>query len=265
VREQQTRRPTTRTGDPTVERLPARLFVEADLVVGGAVEITDRAAHYLRHVLRLEPGAAVALFNGRDGEFRARITASRKAVGRLTLEACLRPQVPEPDIWLLFAPVKRARIDLIAEKATELGVARLMPVITRHTAVARVNVERLRAIAIEAAEQCTRLTVPAVDAPQPLDAVLAAWPAGRRLFAGDEAGGGMPIGAAARDAGPGPWALLVGPEGGFAEAELDALHQFQFLTAVGLGPRVLRADTAVVAALAVLQTCIGDWCDSPRR
>jgi 16S rRNA (uracil1498-N3)-methyltransferase len=246
----------------------ARLFVAADLADDATVALDARAAHYLRNVLRLGTGAEIALFNGRDGEFRARLAAVGKRAAQATVLARRRIQRPEPDIWLLFAPVKRARIDLIVEKATELGVARLLPVITRRTAVARVNLERLAALAIEAAEQCERLSVPSVAAPAPLDAVLAGWPAGRRLFAADEAGGGEPLGAALRGVAagspPGSWALLIGPEGGFAEAELDALRQFQFVTPVGLGPRVLRADTAVTAALAVVQSWIGDWAHPPR-
>jgi 16S rRNA (uracil1498-N3)-methyltransferase len=236
-----------------------RLHVRADLVPGATLTLEARAAHYLVTVLRLGVGAELALFNGRDGELRARIAATAKRATTVALLARTRPQAPEPDVWLLFAPVKRARIDLIVEKATELGVTRLLPVLTRRTAVARVNLERLGAIAIEAAEQCERLSVPVIDAPAALETVLARWPAGRRLLVGDEAGGGAPLGAAAAQVGTAPWALLVGPEGGFDPAELDALRQFQFVTPVGLGPRVLRADTAVTAALAVVQSSIGDW------
>ncbi|MBI3517571.1 MAG: 16S rRNA (uracil(1498)-N(3))-methyltransferase [Proteobacteria bacterium] len=246
--------------DPT----RARLFVTAALDTGGDVALDARAAHYLTTVLRLKPGAEIAVFNGRDGEFAAKLVTARKRASALEIGAQRRAQPPEPDVWLLFAPVKRARIDLIAEKATELGVTRLCPVITRRTAVARVNLARLAAIAIEAAEQCERLSVPTVDPPLPLETVLARWPAGRTLLVGDEAGGGRPLGAALADLKPGPWALLVGPEGGFAEAELDALRRFQFVTPVGLGPRVLRADTAVTAALAVVQCLIGDWGHPPR-
>jgi 16S rRNA (uracil1498-N3)-methyltransferase len=242
----------------------ARLFVTADLASGAAIALDARAQHYLADVLRLGPGAAIALFNGRDGEFAARLVPGTKRTARVEVLARRRAQAPEPDVWLLFAPVKRARIDLIAEKATELGVTRLMPVITRRTAVARVNVARLAAIAVEAAEQCERLSVPAVDDPVPLEAALARWPAARRLLVGDEAGGGQPLAGALAALEPAPWALLVGPEGGFAEAELDALRRFQFVTPVGLGPRVLRADTAVTAALAVVQSLIGDWGHPPR-
>ena len=255
----------TDLSEPSAPRARARLFVAADLAAGATVELDARAAHYLRDVLRLAPGAELALFNGRDGEFRARLAAVGKRGSEATLLAQTRPQRPEPDVWLLFAPVKRARIDLIVEKATELGVARLVPVMTRRTAVARVKLDRLTAIATEAAEQCERLSVPAVEPPATLDAVLARWPAGRLLFAADEAGGGAPLGAALRAIAPGvPWALLIGPEGGFAPAELDGLRQFSFVSPVGLGPRVLRADTAVTAALAVVQSWIGDWADPPR-
>jgi 16S rRNA (uracil1498-N3)-methyltransferase len=236
-----------------------RLYVTDPLVAGASLTLDDRAAHYLRSVLRLDVGAAVALFNGRDGEWRARLSAAAKRATTVELLARTRAQGREPDVWLLFAPVKRARIDLIVEKATELGVTRLMPVLTRRTVVTRVNVERLVATAIEAAEQCERLSVPAVDDPAPLDGVLARWPAARRLLVGDEAGGGVPLREAAAGVGSDPWALLVGPEGGFEPGELDGLRQFQFVTRVGLGPRVLRADTAVTAALAVVQSSIGDW------
>ena len=242
----------------------ARLFVTAALATGATVDLDARAAHYLTGVLRLKPGAEIAVFNGRAGEFAATLVAAGKRASRLEVLAQRRPQPAEPDVWLLFAPVKRARIDLIAEKATELGVTRLCPVITRYTVVTRVNVERLRAIAVEAAEQCERLSVPTVEQPVPLETALARWPAGRSLLVGDEAGGGRPLAAALVDVKPGQWAVLVGPEGGFAEAELDALRRFQFVSAVGLGPRVLRADTAVTAALAVVQSLIGDWGHPPR-
>jgi 16S rRNA (uracil1498-N3)-methyltransferase len=241
----------------------ARLFVPADLATGQTVALEARAAHYLCDVLRLGPGAEIALFNGRDGEYGARLDKQGKRV-ILEVLARRRAQRAEPDVWVLFAPVKRARIDLIVEKATELGAMRLIPVLTRRTNVARVNRARLGAIAIEAAEQCERLSVPAVDEPAPLDAVLARWPAERTLFAADETGAAPPLGAALAAHAPGPWAVLIGPEGGFAPPELDALRQFQFVTPVGLGPRVLRADTAVTAALAVVQSWIGDWGHPPR-
>lgn len=238
-----------------------RLFVDATLAEGQRVALGPEQAHYLLHVMRAPLGSPVAVFNGRDGEWRASVAEAAKRGAALAVETRLRPQAAEPDLWLLFAPVKRARIDFIAEKATELGVSALVPVFTRHTAMTRVNEERLRAIAIEAAEQSERLTVPEVQVSRNLDAVLAEWPADRRLLLLDETGGGRPIGEALASGWKEPAALLVGPEGGFAKSELDGFARLSFATPVGLGPRVLRADTAVVAALACFQALCGDWCN----
>lgn len=228
-----------------------------------SLSLAEGQAHYLRHVLRREDGAPLLLFNGRDGEWQARLILQGKKGAIAAVEACTRPQTVEPDVWLCFAPIKRARIDYIAEKATELGVAVLQPVITRHTAVERVNVERLRANAIEAAEQTERLSVPEVRPPVDLMRLLAEWPAERRLLMCDETGGGPPIADAlcglddaARAA---PWGIVIGPEGGFAGTELTALRRVSNVTAVGLGPRILRADTAALAALACWQALVGDW------
>jgi 16S rRNA (uracil1498-N3)-methyltransferase len=236
-----------------------RLFTEADLAAGGTVTLDAARAHYLRNVLRLGLGDEVALFNGRDGEFRASIARLSKSAAVLTAGARLRAQAQEPDIWLLFAPIKRQAIDLLAEKATELGIGRLMPVITRHTDVTRVATERLAAIAIEAAEQCGRLSVPSVDAPQKLDRILAGWDAQRRLYVCAEQGRAEPIAHVAAAAPKAPFALLVGPEGGFAASELDHLRNLDFVSALKLGPRTLRAETAALAALAILQAWLGDW------
>ena len=180
-----------------------------------------------------------------------------------------RAQTVEPDLWLAFAPIKRARIDFLVEKATELGVSALLPVFTRHTAVERVNVERLRAHAVEAAEQTERLSVPTLHEPQTLSGLLANWPAPRRLLMCDEAGSGAPIALAlAALDGPAraaPWAILIGPEGGFAADELANLHGLPFVTPVSLGPRILRADTAAIAALSCWQAALGDWRLTPKR
>jgi 16S rRNA (uracil1498-N3)-methyltransferase len=185
----------------------------------------------------------------------------RRGAGALAVEERLRAQDAPADLWLVFAPIKRARIDILAAAATELGVAALWPVLTRHAAVERVNAARLLANAVEAAEQCERLTVPAVLDPARLDEALARWPAGRRLLLCDETRTAPPVAdvlaAAARP--PEPWAVLVGPEGGFARGELDALRKVPFVTPVSLGPRVLRAETAAVAALACWQALLGDW------
>lgn len=244
--------------------IKARLYRTDDLGAGASILLTDPQAHYLKTVLRLEPGATVALFNGRDGEWAARIESFAKRTGTLTITKQCRPQGTEPDLWLLFAPLKRARVDFLVEKATELGVSHLCPVMTRRTVAERVNLERLRAHAIEAAEQTERLSVPILAEPAPLDHIIARWPAGRRLLLCDESGSAPPIAAALGESRAESWAVLVGPEGGFAETELDALRKLAFVSPVGLGPRVLRADTAALAALAVLQALAGDW-RTPRR
>jgi 16S rRNA (uracil1498-N3)-methyltransferase len=240
-----------------------RLFVEADLARGFEAPLSEAQAHYLRHVMRLGDGAPILLFNGRDGEWRSTLALRGKKAAVATVGERAREQATEPDLWLCFAPIKRARIDTIAEKATELGVALLQPVLTQHTAVDRVNVERLRANAVEAAEQTERLTVPGVREPVELMKLLADWPADRRVLMADETGGGPPIaealGAIDDEARAAPWAILIGPEGGFAAPELAALRRMKNVTAVGLGPRILRADTAALAALACWQALVGDW------
>jgi 16S rRNA (uracil1498-N3)-methyltransferase len=258
------------SGQPIVTPgMVVRLFVEADLSARAEVALDAPRAHYLRNVLRRQVGDPVALFNGRDGEWRARIDTLRRGEARLQVEEQTRPQHDEADLWLIFAPVKRVRIDAIAEKATELGVAALWPVFTRHTAVTRVNRERLRANAVEAAEQTERLSVPAVFETAPLVEVLADWRPDRHLIVCAEAGSARPIAEAfldfarASDAARQKWAILTGPEGGFARTELDALAKLPFVTPVGLGPRILRADTAALAALACWQAIIGDGRDRP--
>jgi 16S rRNA (uracil1498-N3)-methyltransferase len=216
--------------------------------------------HRLRHVLRLGAGAAIAAFNQRDGEWLCRLGDAGRGGGQLEVERQLRPAEPEPDLWLLFAPIKRARLDWLIEKATELGIAVLAPVWTARTQPERVNLDRLGALAVAAAEQSRRLSVPEIRPPERLDRVLSAWPADRRLIVCDETGAGRPIAAALGET---PemvrLALLIGPEGGFAETELDALGKLPFVTRVGLGPRVLRTETAAVAAIAVSQAIAGDW------
>jgi len=243
-----------------------RLFIEDDLAQGAALTFDGPRAHYLRDVLRLGVGAEVLLFNGRDGEWQAKVAATAKRSLDLGIQTQTRPQQSEPDLWLCFAPVKKARIDFIAEKATELGVSALVPVLTRRTNVERVNVERLRANAVEAAEQTERLTIPEVREPATLEQVLKTWPADRRLLIADETGGGRPILDALSEARSGPWAVLIGPEGGFTREELDRIAALPGVLPVGLGPRILRADTAAIAALACLQAAIGDWREAtPRR
>ena len=256
--------------NPSVtDRIETRLFVEDDLAEGVSIGLDHARAHFLRSVLRLGTGAAIALFNGRDGEWLARLEGLGKGWASLSVERRRRPQPGEADRWLVFAPITRARIDFLAEKATELGVTALLPVATRFTAVSRVNLERLAANAREAAEQCRRLTVPEVRPVRDLFALMADWPAERRLLVCAESGDAVPLAAALRDLGSGnrsattPWAVMTGPEGGFADSELDGLRKLPFATMVGLGRRVLRADTAALAALATWQALLGDAEERP--
>jgi 16S rRNA (uracil1498-N3)-methyltransferase len=244
-----------------IERRIPRLYVASGLALGVEAELDRAQAHYLRSVLRLAAGAAIAAFNATDGEWLCHVAEFGKRGARLSVEAQLRAPEPEsePDLWLLFAPIKRARLDWLVEKATELGVTAFLPVWTARTQVERVNLERLRAHAIEAAEQSERVSVPEIRAPERLDRLLSVWPGSRRLVLCDESGAGEPISDAVARLPPGPVALLVGPEGGFDETELDAIGKLSFVTRVGLGPRVLRAETATLAALAVFQAITGDW------
>ncbi|MDP6707620.1 MAG: 16S rRNA (uracil(1498)-N(3))-methyltransferase [Alphaproteobacteria bacterium] len=238
-----------------------RLYVPDDLADGLVLGLSANQAHYLRHVMRLKAGQAVRLFNGRDGEWRARIEGFGKGWCSLALDGRLAEQTPEAGPLLLFAPLKRARIDALVEKAVELGVAALQPTLTRRTSVGRVNRDRLRLIAIEAAEQCGRLSVPELYAPRDLAALLDDWPAGRRLVFLDEGGGVPPLGdVLATAALPAEgWALLIGPEGGFDDAERGDLTARDFVLPAGLGPRILRAETAALAALTLWQALAGDW------
>jgi 16S rRNA (uracil1498-N3)-methyltransferase len=245
-----------------VAKPAARIYVPADLAAGQSVGLSDAQAHYLRNVLRLGPGAVLALFNGRDGEWLGRIDGIAKGKCTIALGEQTREQVPEPDLWLVFAPVKRARIDYLVEKATELGVAALYPVRTERTVVERVNLERLQANAVEAAEQTERLSVPVVHPPETLKARIGGWNPARRLIVCDERGRAPPIAeivAGLRGSLSAGAAVLIGPEGGFTETELDGLANLPFVNPVSLGPRILRADTAALAALAVFQAIAGDW------
>jgi 16S rRNA (uracil1498-N3)-methyltransferase len=232
-----------------------RLYVTADLGATAAVALNEGPSHYLLHVLRAKPGNRVLLFNGRDGEWLAEIgQLSKRGVIATCLEQT-RPQSAGPDIWLAFAPIKKTPADYLVQKATELGVSCLLPVYTRRTIVTRVNLERMAANAAEAAEQSERLTVPQIREATDLDKLLAAWPKERALYFCDEGGDAKPLAHAAR---PGPAAILTGPEGGFDPAEREMLRALPFVVPVTLGPRILRADTAALAALAIWQSTAGD-------
>lgn len=232
-----------------------RLFVDRLLAVDLAFVLDGAPANYLGNVLRLGPGDRVKLFDDRSGEWLAEIEEAGKKKVALRITDHLRPREPVPDLWLLFAPIKRGRIDWLVEKATELGVARLVPVLTRRTIVDRINLDRLRAHAIEAAEQCERTALPDLTDPQKLDSLLREWPAERALYFADEAGGD----ALAVAATAGPAAILIGPEGGFTDEERESIRAIPQARAISLGPRILRADTAAVAALSVWMSLAGDW------
>jgi 16S rRNA (uracil1498-N3)-methyltransferase len=236
-----------------------RLFADVPLAAGAAIEPDRAQANYLLNVLRLRAGDTILVFNGRDGEFLARLALAGRKSASLQVEQQTRPQPPAPDLHYLFAPLKHARLDYMVQKAVEMGAGRLSPVLTQHTQVSRVNFERMRANAVEAAEQCGILSLPAIDEPQKLADVLAAWNLARRLIFCDE---GAPVSDPALALGclqRGPVALLIGPEGGFSPEERDRLKNLPYVTPLSLGPRILRADTAAVAALALVQAFIGDW------
>ncbi|HEY0131218.1 MAG TPA: 16S rRNA (uracil(1498)-N(3))-methyltransferase, partial [Allosphingosinicella sp.] len=210
------------------------------------------------NVLRLGPGAGVKLFDDRTGEWLAEVAEAGKKRVTLAVTRHLRAREPVPDLWLLFAPIKRGRIDWLVEKATELGVARLVPVLTRRTVVERLNLDRLRAHIVEAAEQCERTSLAELAEPQKLGALLAGWPGERILHFADEAGG-EPFTAE-----PGPAAILIGPEGGFTEEERAAIRALPQARPISLGPRILRADTAALAAVTLWMGAAGDWTASSR-
>ena len=246
------------------EKTHTRLFVSDGLATNSGLVLNRDRSHYLGHVLRLRAGAPVAVFNGRDGEWLARIDAILKGRATLTVEHRIREQAPESGPALIFAPIKKTPLDFLVQKATELGASALMPAITRRTVVRRVKIERMRANAIEAAEQCGRLTAPRIDAPLPLSRIIEDWPPARQILLCAESGTAIPILDALLEAGREPAAAIVtGPEGGFEESELDALVELPFVTAVGLGPRLLRADTAALAALVCWQAATGGWKSRP--
>lgn len=236
-----------------------RLYVESALGQGIRVAPNDGQAHYLLHVMRAKVGDRVSLFNGRDGEWLGQIAQASKRGCTLECQRLAAKQTGVPDLWLVFAPIKKTPADYLTQKATELGVRALQPVITRRTIVTRVNIERMRANAVEAAEQSGRLDVPEIREPLGFAKLLAAWPRERRILFCDEAGEAPPIAEALRAAPEGPWAVFTGPEGGFDPAERAALRALPFVTPVSLGQRILRADTAALAALSVWQAIRGDW------
>ncbi|MGQ3488366.1 16S rRNA (uracil(1498)-N(3))-methyltransferase [Roseovarius pacificus] len=234
-----------------------RLYVDHPLGEGQTVPLDRDQAHYLFGVMRRGEGDAVLLFNGRDGEWRATVQEASRRNGLLRVDEQTRAQQIPPDLWLLFAPIKKARTDFIVEKATEMGAARILPLQTAFTNSERIRQDRLQAHAVEAAEQCGGTYVPEVTSLQKLDRLLSDWPEDRHLMFCDEAlvGAAQTLGATGGD----KWAILIGPEGGFSDEERTRLNALPFAHPVSLGPRILRADTAAVAALTVWQTTLGDW------
>jgi 16S rRNA (uracil1498-N3)-methyltransferase len=237
-----------------------RLYVSQDLAEGAEVKLDPQQTNYLVNVLRLGAGAPTLLFNGRDGEFSASLAASSRKAASLIVGARTRAQETPPDVDYLFAPLKHARLDYMAQKAVEMGASRLRPVITRHTQVSRVNLERLQANAIEACEQCGVIWIPEIAPVEPLAEALKRWPPERLLvFCDEEAEQASPLdalGSARADSGVG---LLIGPEGGFDDDERAAILSAPRVLRLSLGPRILRADTAAVAALTLVQATLGDW------
>jgi 16S rRNA (uracil1498-N3)-methyltransferase len=236
-----------------------RLYVEHPLGAEQTIPVDRDQAHYLFGVMRLAVGSKVALFNGHDGEWLAEVVEASKRSGVLICREQTRPLQMPPDLWLLFAPIKKARTDFIVEKAAEMGAARILPVQTDFTNSERIRQDRLQAHAVEAAEQCSGTYVPEVAYLQKLTRLLDHWPAERQLMFCDEAEVGNALQLAAEHHKGAPWAILIGPEGGFSEGERKRLHALPQSHVVSLGPRILRADTAAVAAMTLWQQALGDW------
>jgi 16S rRNA (uracil1498-N3)-methyltransferase len=233
-----------------------RLFVEVQLADGVRLRLEPSQSHYLLHVMRARTGDHASLFNGSDGEWLAQIVETTRRECTLACERKIAEQGKDDDLWLVFAPIKKTPADYLTQKATELGVSVLQPVITRRTIVHRVNTERMRANAIEAAEQSGRTTVPEIREPLELQRLLAGWSQGRRLLFCDEAGG-LPIGHALSGQSASPWAVITGPEGGFDDTEREMIRALTATVPASLGRRILRADTAALAALAIWQSQCG--------
>ncbi|MDD7972135.1 16S rRNA (uracil(1498)-N(3))-methyltransferase [Roseinatronobacter alkalisoli] len=238
------------------EQAKHRLFLEHALGQGQVIDLSRDHAHYLFNVLRMTAGQRVAVFNGQHGEWQAEIVATGKRGGTLRCLMQSAPQRMPPDLWLLFAPIKKARTDFIVEKAAELGAARILPVQTDFTNSERIRQDRLQAHSVEAAEQCGGTYVPEVAALQPLSRLLDSWDMSRALIFADEA---LNDPSTRPMLPPAPAAILIGPEGGFSPAERARLHKMGSVTPISLGPRILRADTAAVAALTLWQNVQGDW------
>ncbi len=241
---------------PAMKRAKVRIYVEHPLGEGQSIALARDQAHYLFSVMRLAVGDLVAVFNGSDGEWEAEVASAGKRDGTLRCRVQSAAQRNPPDLWLLFAPIKKARTDFIVEKAAEMGAARIMPVRTEFTVAERIRRDRLQVHAIEAAKQCGGTSVPRVEEMSALSRILEAWPEDRRLMFCDET---LAAKGAALSGASGKWAIMIGPEGGFSETERRMINAMPQTVAVSLGPRVLRADTAAVAAMTLWQSSLGDW------
>lgn len=236
----------------------ARIFVDLPLNVGGQTALPEEKSHYLTNVMRLKDGDKLVCFNGIDGEFAAKIVSAHKKQTLIVITEQLRQQQNSPDIWLLFAPLKKDRTDFLIEKAVELGATKLVPVITKHTITDKIRPERLKMQIIEAAEQCERLDIPTLADAIKLNDLLNGWNQHRTLYFMDERGKGQSCAVAFAKKTKSA-ALLIGPEGGFADEEANTLYQLPFVNTISLGPRILRAETAATASLAIWQAVAGDW------
>ncbi|MEC8622125.1 MAG: 16S rRNA (uracil(1498)-N(3))-methyltransferase [Pseudomonadota bacterium] len=237
-----------------------RLYTEFELFSGASIALGSQQSHYINNVMRQKAGHFILLFNGVNGEWRGQIKDFGRGWCNILVSECTKRLTASADLWLLFAPVKKTRIDFIASKSTELGASVIQPVFTEFTRVGRVNIDRLKSNTIEAAEQCGALVIPEVREPENLMQLINIWPGERQLLVCDNRIGRPPILNALKNLKErGSWAILVGPEGGFSECELDQIQQKANPVFVSLGPRILRADTAVVAALTCWQSVLGDW------
>lgn len=240
-----------------------RLYVDYALGSGGVITLDKEQSHYLVSVMRVNVGQQVTLFNGRDGEWQASVSDAHKKHANLTIESQSRCQDKEPDLWLVFAPIKKGRLDFMVQKATEMGASHLVPMMTDYTNLDRMKEERLRANVLEAAEQCDRLQVPTLSDLRQLESVLKEWPDERMIMFCDEDLSGMSateaLAAADTKGSPKPWGIFIGPEGGFSPSEREMIKAHKNCVVVSLGPRILRADTAAIAAMSLWQTALGDW------
>ncbi len=248
--------------------IKARLYVENNLKTGEEIILMGNQGHYLVNVMRLKGGVHILMFNGRDGEWLAEIVKIGKGKAVVVVREMVMAQKSEPDLWYLFAPIKKARLDYMVQKATELGVSLIRPILTERTNLDRLKEDKIRLNAIEAAEQCERFTVPTIEPMIKLEQILADWPKDRLIMFCDEEGAGdqntFPVGRAIDEVNawqdrPKKWAILIGPEGGFSPAERLLIRGKANVVPVTLGPRILRADTAAVAAIALWQSFAGDW------